>query len=103
MPTITRTVARDKDVAGIRRRYIGLYIGPASYATGGDSFTPQDVSLGAMEFIQFNAPNNVTPIIKFVVYDYTNNKVIWYDVAGTQTANATDLSGYSCRFEAVGK
>ena len=103
MPTINRAVARDRDVAGIRRRYIGLYTGPASYTTGGESFTAQDVALGVMERISFDPPVNATPALRVVDYDYTNSKVRWYDYAGAEIANGTDLSAFSCRFEAVGK
>lgn len=102
MPTLDKTVARDNDVAGIRRRVVNKYTGPASYATGGDPFTAGDVGLGVIEFISFANPVDATPACRLVRYDHTNFKVIWFDLAGAEIANAVDLSTFSTRFEAIG-
>lgn len=103
MATISKTVARFQDDAGIRRRAVGQYTGPASYATGGEAVTAGDLGLGTVEFVDFDNPASSTPACRLVKYDYANAKVIWFDLAGAEIANGTDLSTFVCRFEAVGK
>ena len=74
------------------------------YATGGISCTGADLkNLGEIERILFDPASNGTPIIKHLKYDAVNKKILAFDVAGTQTADATDLSAYSAGFVAFGK
>ena len=105
MPTITKnTTIRFQDDAGIRRRHMAFYTGPASYATGGDGFTPGDVNLGVIEMVQFELAINAGGTIYGLIHDGTNEKVIWYVLdTGSEVANGTDLSGFQCRFEAIGR
>lgn len=103
MPTLSFTAGRSKDVAGIRRRVTGVYTGPASYATGGDPLSAGQLGLGTIEFLDFANPVSATPACRLVGYDNTNAKVIWFDLAGAEIGNGTDLSTFSCRFEAIGK
>lgn len=103
MATISKTVARFQDDAGIRRRVVGRYTGPASYVTGGDALSAGDINLGTIEFIDFENPVDSTPACRLVTYDHTNAKVIWFDLAGAEIANGTNLSTFSARFEALGK
>lgn len=103
MATISKTVARFQDDAGIRRRVVGQYTGPSSYVTGGDALVAGDINLGTIEFIKFENPIDSTPTCRLVTYDHASGKVIWFDLAGDQIANGVDLDGYSCRFEAIGK
>lgn len=65
-----------------------------SYPTGGYTLAASSLGLG-------NAANTDPELIVQVeggtqgyqaYYDYTNQKLIFYTSAGTQTANATDLS-----------
>jgi len=102
MPTIDRTIGAYHDASNARIRKIGNYTGPASYATGGDSFTAGDVGMGRIEMLNFEVATNGT-IIQIPRYDYANSKVKWFDLAGNEIANATVLSAYSARFEAIGK
>ena len=75
-----------------------------AYATGGEALEGKDLkNLGEIEKIIFEPASNGTPIIKHLKYDYVNKKVLVFDVAGTQTADATDLSAYSAGFVAFGK
>lgn len=103
MATIARTTVRYMDSAGIRRRRIGTYTGPASYVTGGDSLTPAELNLGTVEFLDFENAVSATPAARLLVYDHTNQKVIWIvPNTGAEVANGVDLSGFSARFEAAG-
>ena len=103
MATITKTSARFHDAAGVRMRRIGVYTGPASYATGGDSFLPGDVSLGTVEFLSFEMATNGS-VFYHVFYDVTNETAIWIvGTTGLEVGNAVDLAAFTCRFEAVGK
>lgn len=104
MPTIDLTVARPRDVAGVRRRTIGQYTGPASYATGGDPFVAGDAGLGEIEKMIFAIARNVAgTAIRFVTYDHTNGKAMWFTDSSTEVAATTDLSTFRVRFEAVGR
>ena len=99
--TIDLTQYRAEDVRSTKRVISGVYTGPASYATGGDAFLPADVKLGQIHFLDLELATNGT-VVLLARYDYTNQKVKWFDLAGNEVANATDLSGYTARFEAVG-
>lgn len=103
MPTLTRdTFARYQDVAGIRKRRVVLYTGPASYVTGGDSFVPADVDLAQLEI----APNLIAhsgTAVRLVVYDRTNQTYLWYvPDTGAEVANGTDLSAFTVEVELAG-
>jgi hypothetical protein len=102
MPTTDLTQFRAEDASSTKRRVQGIYTGPASYATGGDPFVAADIKLGQIDVLQLGHPVNAT-VVLVAEYDYTNFKVKWYDLAGNEIANATALSGYSTRFEAIGR
>ena len=101
MATISRNIGNFFDKSGSCSRRIGQYTGPNPYVTGGDSFTPGEVALGRIDILLFEEPSNGV-VQKAILYDYTNQKVKWFDMAGTETANGTDLSAYTARFEAIG-
>lgn len=101
-PTLDFTQFRAEDGSNTKRRIQGIYTGPASYATGGDAFLPADVKLGSIDVLTLGNPVNATVVV-VAEYDYTNLKVKWYDMAGAEISNGTNLSGYSTRFEAIGR
>lgn len=103
MPTLDRTVARDKDTAGNRNRRIVQYNGPASYATGGDPFVAADVALGVIEFMP---PVLITDGTTFRVgiYNYTTQKLQFFvPNTNVEVAAAVNLSTFSARIEVIGK
>lgn len=74
-----------------------------NYPTGGYSVKPGDLGFASTvdpEFlVEVNDTNGYT-----AVYDYTNQKLVFYTSAGTQTTNATDLSAITAvRVVATGK
>lgn len=101
MANLDLTLFRAEDVRSTKRVISGVYTGPASYATGGDALLPNEVKLGQIHYFDTEPPTNGTDL-RLARYDYTNQKVKWFDLAGAEIANGTDLSAYSCRFEAVG-
>lgn len=102
MPTIDRSIGAYHDSSNARIRKIGNYTGPAAYVTGGDPFTAADVGMGRIEMLNFELGTNGT-VVLLPRYDYANNKVKWFDLAGAEVANATALGAYTARFEAIGK
>ena len=102
MPTLDLTSIQLQDASATKIRRTGIYTGPASYATGGDAFTPANIAMGKIDVILFEPPTNGT-VILLARYDYTNQKVKFFDLAGNESANGTNLSTYSARFEAIGK
>ena len=102
MATISLDVARPRDVSGVRRRTIGRYTGPASYATGGESFVPGEVGQGRLEFVHFELATDGTDWYG-IMYDHATEKAFWVVLSsGNEVANAVDLSAFNARFEAVG-
>lgn len=95
------TQFRAEDGSNTKRRIQGVYTGPASYPTGGDPLLPAELKLGQLHILDFATPTNGSVVVA-VVYDYVNNKVKWFTAAGAEQNNATDLSGYTVRFEAIG-
>ena len=103
MPTITKT-GDFHDRTGNFSRRVAQYTGPSSYVTGGDSFPPETLGLGQIQVLLFELAINAAGTVRGLVYDTTNEKVLWYVLdTGAEVANGTDLSGFSARFEAVGK
>ena len=99
--TVDATQYRSQDLTGTKRRTLAKYTGPSSYATGGAPVVGADLGLGNIHQVQFTGFTNGTTM-KTLWYDATNGKIKCFDAAGTETANATDLSGYIANFEAIG-
>lgn len=102
MGTINRDAYPLEDRSGANERRIVPYTGPASYATGGDSLTPQSIKLSKIGALVGLIISNGTAIL-WGYYNQTSQKILWYSATGTEVTNATDLSAYSGRFEAIGK
>ena len=103
MATIDVTVARPYDVAGIRRRTVGQYTGPASYVAGGDELVAAEVQVGVLEHMIFEVATDGSDF-RLLMYDHTNEKVVWViPDTGAEVAGGTDLSAFNARFEAVGQ
>lgn len=103
MATFDFTVARPYDVAGIRRRVVGLLTGGATYLqASGESLTAVTFKLGTIEFIsQNNISDGSTIYFPQITYSGGNAVITWYSATGTQVGNG-DLSTFSGRFEIVG-
>lgn len=102
--TIDFTNFRAEDGSNTKRRILGAYTGPASYTTGGDPLVPGDVKLGQIDVLFFEqARNSGVTTIYWPVYHKSADKVLWFSATGTELANATDLSGFVARFEAIGR
>ena len=103
---------RPFDNAGVRRRRLVKYTGPASYVTGGDSIAPGDVDLAVIEDISENvAYNSATPQIYFLVFDNSaaaggatgGGKIRWFTATSTEVSAATNLSGATSFVEFIGR
>jgi len=102
MATISLTAARGRDIAGVRRRTIGQYTGPASYVTGGEAIAAGDVGMGVLEFFDFELATDGSSW-RGIMYDHATGKAFWVVLSsGNEVANAVDLSAFNARFEAVG-
>lgn len=107
MPTIDRTIGAYHDSSNARIRKIGGWVGPASYAAGGEPVTAGDLGMGRVEVIFFSAATNGTLFRTLVFIPGPTPGVAtvkWLDATnGTEVAAGANLSAYSARFEAVGK
>ena len=99
--SVNLTSFRAEDGSSTKNRIEGIYTGPASYATGGESITASQLKLGELQIVLFTLATNGTVVI-VLAYDHTNAKVKAFDMAGAEIANGTDLSAYTARFEAIG-
>ena len=100
--TITRTIGDYHDRSGSFTRKIGQATGPASYTTGGDPMVPGVLGMGKVDLILFEPFTNGSVII-LAGYEVVAATVKFYDMAGVEIANGTNLSTYNARFEAIGK
>jgi hypothetical protein len=102
--TISRDTVDMFDKSGNKERRILAYTGPASYLTGGDPLTPEQIALSKIEaIVGMTIANAALTVVYWGIYDFTNKKILWYSATGTQVSNATDLSGFTGRFEAIGR
>lgn len=90
-----------QDRSGNYMRRVFKYAGPASYATGGDSLTPESIGLGRIEALLGLTIWNGSAVF-WGVWDATNKKIVFYSATGTEVTNATNLSAYVGYFEAIG-
>jgi hypothetical protein len=100
--TITRTIGNYHDSSNARIRKIGQFAGPASYTTTGDPLTAAELGLGRVEVLLCEPFDNGTAIL-LAVYQVATARLKFYDMAGNEVANGTNLSGYNARFEAIGR
>ena len=106
---INLTTVRAYDVAGIRRRVVGVITGPAVYIPGGETITAAQLKLGEIEaFFATSVPNAALAVgyhIMFVVNAVgSQGQLIWWNcTTGAEVAGGTNLSAVTTRFEALGK
>lgn len=96
---------RNPDNAGIRRRVIVEYTGPAAYPAGGDPYSAADngPGIGVLEFVPGMVASDGTTLYN-VWWDKANGTLRWFvSSTGLEVATDFDLSGMGCWVEAVGK
>lgn len=100
--TIDRTsVKQYHDSSNAHIRKVGRMTGPASYATGGDPLTPGELGVGVVDLLLCEPFDNGTAIL-LAVYQHSTSKLKFYDMAGAEVTDATNLSAYAARFEMIG-
>lgn len=99
---------RDKSATYERR--IGVWTGPASYPTGGEVLNYlNSFGLGRISNLLLQPFSNGTVIIlaRFTPgaspAQSTTGTLKFFDMAGVEIANGTDLSTYTAQFEAIGR
>lgn len=80
----------------------GSYTGPASYPTGGETVDLNEIGFSEVWWWAPMVFTNGTVVI-LAIYDAANSKLKFFDMAGAEIANATDLSTYTSTFFATGK
>jgi hypothetical protein len=101
MATISRDTVAMFDKSGAKERRVLAFTGGV-YATGGDSLTPESIALKVIEALVGLVISNGSAIL-WGFYNQTTKKILWYSATGTEVTNATDLSAYTGRFEAIGR
>ena len=101
MATTNRNGKGFFDKSATHERRIVPYTGPTSYTTGGDSFTPGELSLGSIQAVENMIISNGSAIL-WGFWNSTTQKILWYSATGTEVTNATNLSAYTGAFEVVG-
>ena len=101
--TVDRTQTQYHDASNTHLRKTGIATGPASYATGGDPAAPALFGMARMDLLLFEPFSNGTNIA-LARYNYATGAVQFFDPSTkAEIANATNLSAYTARFEAIGK
>ena len=100
--TLSRDVVAMFDKSGAKERRIIAYTGSTSYATGGEAFTPEAISLKVIEAMPGIMISDGTTIL-WGFYNPTTQKILFYSATGTQVTNATNLSTFVGRWEAIGR
>lgn len=98
--TITRTIGNYHDASSGRIRKIGQLTG-GTYATGGEALSAATLGMGRVEVLLAEPFDNGSAIL-LGVYQVASGLMKMYDMAGAEVADATDLSAYNARFEAIG-
>lgn len=99
--TVTKTIGAYHDASNARIRKIGVLTGPTSYATGGDSLTALMLGMGSVDLILTNPFTNGSVVI-LAVWVRASSLMKFFDMAGVEIANGTNLSTYTASFEAIG-
>ncbi len=106
MPTIDRFVSKHPLISyvNVHAALVG-YTGPASYVTGGDPISANDVKLGRIEDIWplSGLAIDGTGAIRHIIFDSDLGRMRWYDNADphAEIAAATDLSGFTTKLWVV--
>lgn len=102
MGTISRDAVQMFDKSGSKERRVVAYSGPTSYTTGGDLLNPESIALKVIEALVGLSISNGTNTYSGY-YNPSTKKILWYSATATEIANATDLSAFTGRFEAIGR
>lgn len=102
MGTISRDACPIFDKSGTKERRVFQYTGPASYATGGDLLNPESISLKVIDALVGLSISNGTNVY-WGYFNTSTKKILWYSATATEVTNATDLSAFTGRFEAIGR
>jgi hypothetical protein len=96
----TQSGKAPQDAGATTRRYLCSYVGPASYATGGDIGLLAALGVGKVfvvaGFVLYNGS-----VILIGYYNPVTDALLVFDMAGAEIAAATNLSGYTAYFEAI--
>jgi hypothetical protein len=99
--TLTEIPFRDKTAVYLRRVF--RWTGPSSYPTGGETVNLTNTfGIGRVVAVLAQPATNGTDL-RLVVWDRANSKMKWFDLAGAEIGNGTDLSTYSFLAEAIGR
>jgi hypothetical protein len=100
MPLV-RSVGPYFDHSGNFTRRVERWTGPTSYPTGGEACAPADFGMGNLvKGIEGIASDGAS--LRFVWWNPTTNKLLWFSDGTTQVVNGTNLSAFSVQFEVVG-
>lgn len=100
MPDVTLTNIEMDSGGGRFRNFYATLTGAASYATGGDTGLKRVLGISVVKQL-IASPLNVASQYYDLVWDDTNEKVIWAS-EGSQVSNAVDLSALSLAITVIG-
>lgn len=90
------------DRSADRQRKTFKYTGPASYLTGGDPVLGGEIGISVVHAWLGHTVSNGT-VILLTHYDAASKKLKYFDMAGAEIANGTNLSTYSGYAEVIGR
>lgn len=92
-----------RDRTADRMRATFKFTGPASYLTGGDAINPgAELGISQIHAWLGTTVTNGT-VILLTHYDAAAKKLKYFDLAGAEVANGTNLSTYTGYAEVIGR
>ena len=100
--SFTAVPRQGRDNWSTHKVLLGVLTGPASYATGGESFAPADVGWGNLDLVLVGIASDGTNT-RLVVYNRTTQKLMWFvPDTNAEVANGTDLSTFTAEMLVAG-
>jgi hypothetical protein len=105
----TRVAIPFQDKTATYERRVGQWTGPASYPTGGEAVNIANTFGFGRLMAMFLQPFSNGSVIILACWtpsaanSITAGTLKFFDMAGVEIANGTDLSTYTAAFEAIGR
>lgn len=96
------TSLNDRAHAGNQRLFVWNVTGPTSYAAGGEALTPANLGFHRITDVSTELLASSTPAVRACRYDYTNQKLMFFDQAFAEIGAGVDLSTFSGRLNVLG-
>ena len=104
MANFTKASDDGQNVFGNWRTVVGVYTGPVSYITGGDSITPTTFGLSDLRYLVLGPAYGGSSGAYGLILNSAKTKIIWWDFSnGVEVPANTTLSAFTAQLLAIGR